>query len=217
MRYQPSTHSFRNRAARAAWGFVWVALYRPSPRLLHGWRRFLLRLFGARVGRGAHPYPSARIWAPWNLDLGGNSSLADDVDCYCVDRITIGAGVTVSQYAFLCTATHDYENPRFPLVTAPIWIGDHAWICAGAFVGPGVSVGVGAVVGARSAAFRDVPAWTVVAGTPAKFVKPRHVPGISPPAPDGVARAADDVAPASGPTVAATPASALHEHSGVRP
>ena len=180
MRYQPSTHNLRNRAGRALWGVAWALLYRPSPRMLHGWRRLLLRLFGAKVGAGAHPYPGARIWAPWNLELGSNSSLADRADCYCVDKIRVGSGVTVSQYVFLCAATHDHEDERFPLVTAPITVGDHAWICADAFVGPGVTVGEGAVVGARSSVFRDVPAWSVVAGTPARYVKPRLIRGISP-------------------------------------
>lgn len=180
MRYQPSQHSVGNRAARAAWGATWALLYRPSPRILHGWRRFLLRAFGAKVGAGAHPYPSARVWAPWNLEMGDHSALADHVDCYCVDRIRIGEGAVVSQYAFLCAATHDYEDPRFPLVTAPITIEDDAWICADVFVGPGVAVGEGAVVGARSSVFRDVPAWSVVAGSPARFIKPRRVRELSP-------------------------------------
>lgn len=101
------------------------------------------------------------------------SCLANDVDCYCVAPVELGPFSTVSQYSFLCTATHDYEDPEFRLVTKPIRIGAQSWVAAGAFIGPGVDVGAGAVVGARSVVVRDVAAWTVVAGNPAKAVKQR--------------------------------------------
>jgi putative colanic acid biosynthesis acetyltransferase WcaF len=156
-----------NRALRALWGIVWLGLYRPSPRPFHAWRRMLLRLFGARVDRGAHPYPAARIWAPWNLTMEVASCLSDDVDCYSVAPITIGRHATVSQYCYLCAASHDYREPDMPLVSAPIVIEAEAWVAAGAFVGPGVRVGQGAVVGARSTVTHDVAPWAMVAGSPA--------------------------------------------------
>lgn len=162
--------SIGNKLIRAVWGLVWLMLYRPSPVPLHGWRCILLRLFGAKIGVGAHPYPSSRIWAPWNLVMAEHSCLSHYVDCYCVDRVELGAHATVSQYSFLCTATHDYTQNDFPLVTAPILIGEHAWMAADVFVGPGVRVGEGAVIGARSTVMRDVEPWTVVAGNPPKIV-----------------------------------------------
>jgi putative colanic acid biosynthesis acetyltransferase WcaF len=152
---------------------AWLLLYRPSPRRFHAWRRFLLRLFGARVGPGAHPYPAARVWAPWNLEMQAGSCLSDFVDCYCVDRITLGVDCVVSQYSFLCSASHDADDPGFPLVTAPIEIGARAWVAADAFVGPGVTVGEGAVVGARASVFADVAPWTVVGGNPAALIRHR--------------------------------------------
>jgi putative colanic acid biosynthesis acetyltransferase WcaF len=133
----------------------------------------LLRFFGARIDKGAHPYPRAKIWAPWNLEMGPHSCISDDVDCYCVDRVHIGAHATVSQYSYLCTATHDIEDPHMPLVTAPITIAAGAWVCADVFIGPGVTIGEGAVVGARSSVFRSVDPWAVVAGNPAKLIKQR--------------------------------------------
>ena len=174
MTARPSPHTLGNRAARAAWGVVWRVLFRPSPRPLHAWRCWLLRCFGAKIGRGAVVHASVRIWAPWNLAIGNYSCLGPDVDCYCVDRIVLGDRVTVSQYSFLCTASHDFDDPRMPLVTAPISIGDDAWVCADVFLAPGVVVEEGAVVGARASAFRDVPAWTVVVGNPARPLRQRN-------------------------------------------
>src|SRR5207245_1084102 len=135
-----------------------------------GWRRFLLRCFGARVGAGARPYPRARVWAPWNLVMDEQSCLANDVDCYCVDRIELGRGAIVSQYAYLCSASHDFRSPDFDLVTAPIRIGEDAWVAARAFIGPGVSIGPRAVVAACSVVVRDVASEAVVAGNPARIV-----------------------------------------------
>jgi putative colanic acid biosynthesis acetyltransferase WcaF len=163
-----------NRARRVLWGAVWWLAYRPSPRLLHGWRRFLLRLFGADIEDGAHPYPSARIWAPWNLTMGEGSCLGDRVRCYSVDRVTLEPRATVSQYVFLCTASHDYRVNGMPLITAPITIGRDAWVAADAFIGPGVRVGERAVVGARASVFRNVDPWTVVGGNPARVIRKYH-------------------------------------------
>lgn len=105
--------------------------------------------------------------------MGDHSCLASHVDCYCVDKVRIGPRSTVSQYGFLCSASHDYQEPSMPLITAPITIGSHAWIAADVFVGPGVTIGDEAVVGARSSVFRNVEPGTVVAGNPAKVIKNR--------------------------------------------
>lgn len=177
----PRMLTFRNKLARTVWNLVWLLLYQPSPTLLHGWRRFLLRLFGARIGRPAYLYPSARIWAPWNLEMGDHSTLAHGVDCYCVDKVKLGSFTTVSQYSYLCTATHDYsdpsilERPQMPLLTAPIRLGDRVWITADVFVGPGVSIGDGTVVLARSSVTRDLPPWVIAAGSPAEPRKRREL------------------------------------------
>jgi len=105
--------------------------------------------------------------------MGDHSCLSHQVDCYCVDKVYLGPRVTVSQYSFLCTASHDYTLQNMPLVIAPICIEADAWVTADVFIGPGVTVGEGAVVGARSSVFRSVKPWTVVAGNPAKEIGPR--------------------------------------------
>lgn len=171
----PSSFSLRHRLGRAAWGLTYAVLFRPSPRPLHGWRRALLRLFGAELAPSAKVYPRARVWAPWNLCMHRHACIADDVDCYCVERIEIGACATVSQYTYLCGATHDYTDPHMKLLPKPIVIGPRAWVCADVFIGPGVSVGEGAVVGARSTVFRDVDPWSVVVGSPPRYIRERTI------------------------------------------
>lgn len=173
-RYQ-NRHSVANKMGRVIWHFVWLLLYRPSPRIAHGWRRVLLRLFGAKIGIGARPYPSAKIWAPWNLEMGDHSCLGDRVDCYSVDSIRLGSHATVSQYSFLCTASHDYTDPAMPLTTAPIVVRASAWIAADVFIAPGVTIGEGAVVGARSTVLHNIQSWVVVGGNPAKVIRQRHL------------------------------------------
>jgi len=176
----PSPHSLGNKLARVVWAIVWGTVFRWSPRVFFGWRRFLLRCFGATIGKNSRISPSVKIWAPWNLTVGDEAAIAHDVDCYCVDRLRIGHHATVSQYAFLCTASHDIRDPHMQLISAPVEIADQSWVCAGAFVGMGLTVGQGAVVGAMSVLTKDVSAWTVVAGNPAKFICPRTFSSADP-------------------------------------
>ncbi len=165
--------SLRHRLLRLAWGVVWGILGRLSPVPFHGWRRCLLRLFGARLSGTARVYPTAEIWYPPNLTMGEHAVLGPGVICYCMDRITIGDYAIVSQRSHLCGGTHDPDDPHFQLLPKPIAIGAKAWIAAEAFVGPGVSVGEGAIVGARGVAVKDVPVWEIWAGNPARKIRDR--------------------------------------------
>lgn len=167
--------SLSNKLARSVWNIVWISLFRPSPILFHSWRSMLLILFGAKLGKSVHVYPSVKVWAPWNLEMGDYSCLGSGVDCYSVSKVRIGNNSTVSQYTFLCTASHDYSKLSMPLTSAPIDVGSSVWIAADAFLGPGVVIGDGAVVTARSSVFSDIPAWSIAKGTPAKAVKNRRV------------------------------------------
>ncbi len=162
-----------NRMKRAGWGIVYALLFRTSPRPFHRWRAFLLRCFGANLGKSCFIYGKARIWAPWNLTCGDMATIGDEAIIYNPERITLGSHAIVSQQAYLCGATHDYEDPAFPLIAFPISVGDYAWICARATVQPGVSVGEGAVLALGSVATRNLEPWTVSAGVPARKIKSR--------------------------------------------
>jgi len=171
---QASPFSFNHRLGRLIWRCVYAILFRPSPEFLHGWRRLLLCTFGARLSPSARVYPSARVWAPWNLEMGPHSCLGRQVDCYNVARIRIGARSTISQYSYLCGATHDYTKATYPLLAGAIIIDDDCWLGADVFVGPHVHIGPGTVIGARSSVYGDLPSWSVAVGNPAKVIKPRE-------------------------------------------
>lgn len=166
--------SFRNRLGRLTWGITRILLFRPFiGRPFNRWRIFLLRCFGAKIGRHCSIYASVRIWAPWNLTLGDYVALGPEADLYSVDRITIGSMATISQRAYLCTASHDITQLLKPLIHQPIVIGNYTWIAAEAFVGMGVTIHEGSVVGARAVVTKSIPKWSVAAGNPARVVKKR--------------------------------------------
>ena len=162
-----------NRAARVLWGLVHLLLVRPSPRPCHAWRAAVLRLCGATLGPNCHIYPAARIWAPWNLVCEDTVGIADGAVIYNPLPLRLGSHCVISQDAYLCGATHDFEVPGFPMVSSPISVGRHAWICARAVVGPGVNVADGAVLGLASVTTKDLEAWTVYAGAPARPLRKR--------------------------------------------
>ena len=165
--------SWGNRAARSLWSVTHTLLVRYSPRPCHAWRAVVLRLFGAKLGPHCHIYPRARIWAPWNLVCEDAVGIADGVVVYNPATIHLGSHCVVSQDAYLCGATHDIDDPAFPMVSAPITIGPYAWICARAVVCPGVNVGEGAVLGLAGVATGDLEAWTVYGGVPARVLRAR--------------------------------------------
>ncbi|KKB49222.1 hypothetical protein HMPREF1536_04286 [Parabacteroides gordonii MS-1 = DSM 23371] len=167
---------FKNKLMRSLWNVTYILAFRPlSLSCFNFWRLFLLRLFGARVHAKAHVYSSARIWAPWNLEMDAYSCLAPHVDCYNTDLIRIGKHTTISQKSYLCASSHDITDPYHSLITAPIIIEDQVWVAAGSFIGMGSKIGQGAVVGACACVFKNVDPWTVVGGNPAQYIKKRVI------------------------------------------
>ncbi len=173
-----------NRAARKysnrelVWRVLWLfgrPLFRLSPRPCFGWRRFILRCFGAKIGVHVRTYPSTYVFFPWNLSIGDWSAVGDNVLIYNLGHVAIRQKVTISHGAHICAGTHDHTRVEFPLLKPPIQINDQVWICADAFIGPGVIVGQGAVAGARAVVTRNVEPWTVVAGNPARLIGTREL------------------------------------------
>jgi len=171
--YLRPAFSASDRARRLLWNLSRGLLYRPSPRSMHGWRAFLLRCFGATMGRNCHFYPASKVWAPWNLVCADQVTAADGAEIYNPATMRFGSHVILSQDAFICGATHDLDDPRFPLLAYAMEFGAYAWVCARASVGPGVNMGEGAVLGLGSVATRDLEPWGVYAGVPAVKIKDR--------------------------------------------
>jgi putative colanic acid biosynthesis acetyltransferase WcaF len=171
--YTRPAFSLSNRLRRLTWNIFWLILFRPSPRPLHKWRAGLLRLFGAQLGPDCHFYPAAKVWAPWNLVCADHVAAGDGVEIYNPSLMQFDSHVILSQDSYICGATHDYNDPAFPLLSYRMHIERYAWICARASVSPGVHVAEGAVLGLGSVATRDLSPWTVYSGHPAVAVRER--------------------------------------------
>lgn len=158
------------------WWLVQGSLFRWSPQVAYGFRRWLLRCFGARVGHKVLIRPSATVTYPWKVEIGDYAWIGDDTVIYSLGPIHIGAHAVVSQRSYLCAADHDAGKPDFPLRERAVRIEDGAWVATDVFVGPGVTIGREAVVGARSSVFRNLPPAMVCLGNPCRPVKPRVEP-----------------------------------------
>ncbi|MFA6203888.1 MAG: putative colanic acid biosynthesis acetyltransferase [Gallionella sp.] len=167
--------NFRGRSAFfvQSWWLVQATLFACSPQFMYGWRRWLLKLFGAKIGQDVLVRPSVKVTYPWKVSIGDYAWIGDDAVLYSLGEIEIGAGTVVSQRTYLCAASHDYAQSDFPIYDKKVCIGAQAWLATDVFVAPGVTIGEGAVVGARSSVFHDLPPMMVCVGSPAKPIKPR--------------------------------------------
>jgi putative colanic acid biosynthesis acetyltransferase WcaF len=166
---------FRGRPAWVVqlWWFTQATLFNLSPQVLYGWRRWLMRLFGARIGRGVMLRPSVEITYPWKVSIGDWSWVGDNVTLYSLGEIEIGENVVISQNSYLCTGSHDFTKSSFDIYAGKVVIEPESWIAADVFVAPGVRIGRGAVVGARSTVLHDLPSMMVCHGNPARPVRSR--------------------------------------------
>jgi putative colanic acid biosynthesis acetyltransferase WcaF len=170
-RAERAPYRVSERLLRAAWALVNATVWR-LPRGW-GWRRWLLRQFGAKVGRGAIFRASARVFHPWLFEIGDFSTLGPGVVIYNLGPVRIGSHTTISQDCYVCAGTHDYTIPHLPLVRPPIDIGSGVWVAAQAFVGPHVSIGDNCVIGARAVVMKTIAPGMIAAGNPARELKPR--------------------------------------------
>ena len=157
------------------WWLVQSLLLHTSPQFMYGWRRFLLRAFGAKVGKNVIIRPSVTVTYPWKVSIGDHSWLGDNVELYSLGEIEIGSNVVISQKSYLCAASHDYDKEDFPIWAKKITIEDECWLATDVYVAPGVTIGKGTVVGARSSVFKDLPGGKVCVGSPAVPIKERVV------------------------------------------
>jgi putative colanic acid biosynthesis acetyltransferase WcaF len=165
-------YSCQEQFQRVAWAFGrWLVHLSPHP--CHGWRRGVLRLFGAKVGYQARVAASAHVFMPWNLEIGEWAAIGPDVLVYNLGKVRIGARATISYRSHICAGTHDFTDPAIPLLKPPVTVGDDAWIGTEAFIGPDVTIGAGAMVAARAVVVKDVEPNTLVGGHPARVIGSR--------------------------------------------
>ena len=167
--------NFRGRSALNVqlWWFVQATFFQWSPQFAYAYRRWLLRLFGAKIGKGVIIRPSVTITYPWKVSIGDHAWVGDNVVLYSLGEIEIGNNSVVSQRSYICTGDHDFTQPDFPIRSRKITIGEQAWVAADVFIAPGITIGAGAVIGARSSVFMDMPAGMLCFGSPCKAFKKR--------------------------------------------
>ena len=154
------------------WWLVQSVAFPLTPHPFNSLRCQLLRLFGAKIGQAVLIRPTARFTYPWKVEIGDYSWIGDDVVFYSLESIRVGEHCVISQKSYLCTGSHDAQDPKFGLVTAPIAIGNGVWVATDCFIGAGVQIGANTLVGARSSVFSSLPEQQVCWGTPCR---PRYL------------------------------------------
>jgi len=169
----PKNFRGKNAVVVQLWWIVQSLLFKPSLQFMFGWRRFLLRLFGAKIGKEVKIRPSVKITYPWKVTIGNYSWIGDDVVLYSLGEIEIGNHTVISQKSYICAASHDYKKIDFEIFSSKIIIEDQCWLATDVFVAPGVTIKEGTVVGARSSVYKSISQGWVCYGNPAKPIKKR--------------------------------------------
>ena len=169
--YDPGAGKVR----RALWFLVNASVLQSSIQPFSGLRVAVLRLFGAKIGKGVVIKPGVNVKYPWRLIIGNHSWIGENAWLDSLEQITIGSNCCISQGACLCTGNHDWTDPAFGLIVKPIIVQDGAWVGATAVVLPGVTVGSHAIVTAGSVLTGNADAYQVYQGNPALPVKRRVI------------------------------------------
>lgn len=157
------------------WWIVEKTLFAWSPQFFYGWRRFLLRLFGAKIGKNVLIRPSAKFTYPWKISIGDYTWIGEDCILYSLEKITIGKHVAVAHGVYFNTGLHDYTKESFDIHHKEVIIEDEAWITNDVYIAPGVRIGKGCVIGARSNVFKNMPEGFICYGNPANAIKKRKL------------------------------------------
>lgn len=168
-------HPGGNALKRLIWLYINALFFKTSLVPASGFKVFLLRLFGAKVGKGVTIKPSVNIKYPWCLTIGNNTWIGENVWIDCLVSINIGSNVCLSQGAHLLTGSHNYKKTTFDLITGSIILEDGSWIGAQAIVNQGVTVASHAVLTAGSVATKDLEAYAIYQGNPAVKVRERVI------------------------------------------
>jgi putative colanic acid biosynthesis acetyltransferase WcaF len=155
------------------WWLIEKTLFAWSPQFLYSWRRFLLRLFGAKIGKGVLLRPSVRVTYPWKVSIDDYTWVGEDCILYSLGNITIGSHVAIAHGVYFNTGLHDYKSENFDIGAKPVIIEDQSWITNDVYIAPGVTIGKGCVIGARSSVMKSMPEGYICYGSPAVPIKKR--------------------------------------------
>jgi putative colanic acid biosynthesis acetyltransferase WcaF len=161
------------------WWIIQSTLFAWSPQFLFGWRTFLLRAFGAKIGTGVKIRPTVRVTYPWKVTIGDHVWIGDDCVLYSLGNITIGSHVAIAHKVYFNTGGHDYDKITFDIFAKPLVIEDECWITNDVYIAPGVVIGKGTIVSARSSVFKSLPPGKICVGTPAQPIKDRPMSSSS--------------------------------------
>ncbi|MGD9731529.1 MAG: putative colanic acid biosynthesis acetyltransferase [Desulfamplus sp.] len=160
---------------RIVWYFVNAIFFQSSLCPSSSIKVFLLKLFGAKIGKCVRLKPSINIKYPWNLEIGDYSWIGENVWLDSLAPIKIGNNVCISQGAYLCTGNHDWKDQAFGLIIKPIVIEDGVWVGARAIVLPGVTMATHSIATAGSVIAKNTEPYAIYSGNPAAKIKERII------------------------------------------
>ncbi|HEA31090.1 MAG TPA: colanic acid biosynthesis acetyltransferase WcaF [Leeuwenhoekiella sp.] len=169
--------SFRGRSKYVVqlWWIINATIFSWSPQFLYGWRRFLLRLFGAEIGKNVLIRSSVKITYPWKVKIGDYTWVGEECVLYSLGTIDIGSNVAIAHSVYFNTGGHDYTKVTFDIFCEPVVVEDECWLTNDVYIAPGVTIGKGTIVGARSSVLKSLPGGKICVGTPAKAIKNRII------------------------------------------
>ena len=166
--YTTSNTSLKYKIKLQLWRIVDPLLFKTSLHPFNGWRCFLLRLFGAKIGKGCYISPKSDIFLPWNLEIGNFVSIDDHAYIKPRTKITIGDYVSIATFVHIIPGGHNVRSRHFDSDLAPVVIEHSAFIGADTFISKGVTIGQFSVIGARSTVMKSIPENSIAFGNPCK-------------------------------------------------
>ena len=171
----PKNFRGKNAFVVQLWWIIQAVFFKNSPQFAYGWRRFLLRCFGAKIGKDVIIRPTVKVTYPWKVSIGDYSWIGDDVVLYSLGEIEIGDNAVISQKSYICTGSHDYLSVDFSIFAKKIIIKNKCWLATDVFVAPGITIGENTVVSARSSVYKNLPSNKICRGNPAKIIRERKI------------------------------------------
>lgn len=169
--YQQPKREFKEILLTQLWRSVSFLVFKNSPQFLYGFRRVILRAFGAKIGKKVLIRPSVRIEIPWNLQIDDFCWIGDEVYLYSIDKIIIGENTVISQRSNLCTASHNYYSKNFETLSSQIKIGKNCWVASDVFISMGVTINSNVIVGSRTSVYKNLESNYLYTGNPARAIK----------------------------------------------